>query len=260
MLYEAHYLRLRCSVFMCLSLLNQLSSHSRLQQDLRNQPWATLRFRKQFGPKRVPYNNKSQLVAEYRAEWIQWFLMGGLLGWPLGTRVGRWAQTYQGGVPVVPYNRWVEEWPNVDAQRTTRKFFRRYAFGTCFITGFALAKYMTDTGRLRNRDYTRPDFKPKAAMVKDTSSQYDTQALSQLQQAYSGYQDPGIVNSTTFANHPHLDPSNKRKSTHYRFFFPLDANYSTQTNPYSGSDPLARFDPVTGSFPTLTNDYADHKN
>jgi hypothetical protein len=26
---------------------------------------------------------------------------------------------------------------------------------------------MTDMGRCSNRDYTRPDFKPKAAMVKD---------------------------------------------------------------------------------------------
>ena len=44
---------------------------------------------------------------------------------------------------------------------------------TCFVSGFALAQYMTDTGALSNREYQRPDFKPKAAMVKDTSTMYD---------------------------------------------------------------------------------------
>ena len=225
------------------------------------QNWAALRFRKQFGPKRVPYNNKSQLVAEYRAEWLQYFLIGAALGWPLGTRVGRWAQTYQGGVPVVPMNRWIEEWPNVEAGRATRKMFRRYAFGTCFVTGCALAVAFTDTGKMRNRDYTRPDLKPKAAMVKDSSALYEPRALSQLQQSYViNDRGTGIVNSTTFANDPELEPSNRRKSTAYRFFFPLDANYSTYTSPYSGADPLQSLDPQTGSFPTLINDYDDHRN
>lgn len=106
-------------------------------------------------------------------EWAQWFLIGGALSWPLAMRFGNWAQTYQSGVGVVPYNRWVEEWPVVEATRTVRKFFRRYAYGTVFVSGFVFATYMTDPGKTKNKDYNRPDFKPKAAMVKDDVLQTD---------------------------------------------------------------------------------------
>lgn len=91
----------------------------RLQQDLMNQKWLTTKPKKQFGPKRVPYNNKSHLIAEYRIIWAQWFILGGVLAWPLATRVGKWAQTTPGGVAVTPMPRYCDEWPNINATRTT---------------------------------------------------------------------------------------------------------------------------------------------
>jgi hypothetical protein len=51
-----------------------------------------------------------------------------------------------------------------------------------------------------------------------------------------------------------------KKSTLYRFFRPLDANWETQPSPYRGADPLTSFNPADGSFPTMNNTYADHKN
>ena len=43
---------------------------------------------------------------------------------------------------------------------------------------------MTDVGPMSNREYTRPDFKPKAAMVKDESMNYDQKSLDQLNKLY----------------------------------------------------------------------------
>jgi hypothetical protein len=51
--------------------------------------------------------------------------------------------------------------------RTTHKFFRRYSLVTMCIGGFALARYMVDDRTLNDQFYTRPDFKPFPAMVKD---------------------------------------------------------------------------------------------
>ena len=45
-----------------------------------------------------------------------------------------------------------------------------------------MATYMSDNSKLRNSWYTRPDFKQKAAMVKDESMIYDEAALKQLYQ------------------------------------------------------------------------------
>ena len=93
--------------------------------------------------------------------------------------IGRRAQRYQGGTAMVPYQRWVHDFPNVAPYRTTLRFFRRYAFYTCFICGNALAFYMTDRTRFRNSWYTRPDLKAKAAMVKDDPN-FDDVAYQQL--------------------------------------------------------------------------------
>ena len=130
-------------------------------------------------PKRVPFKNYKELRDDYRREFIINFLAGAMLGWPLAVIIGRRATTYQGGVGVVPYQRWVHDWPNVCATRTNRKFFRRYSLLTMCVTGTMFARQFTDNTGLKNEWYTRPDLKPKAAMVNDPTD-YDPQALKQL--------------------------------------------------------------------------------
>ena len=117
------------------------------------QKWFSTKPKKQFGPKRVAYNNKNHLTMEYRFVWIQWFALGGALAWPLATRVGKWAQTTPGGVALTPNPRYCDEWPNIHATKTTKKLFRRWSLATCFVSGFCLAHYMTDTGALSNKEY-----------------------------------------------------------------------------------------------------------
>lgn len=118
-------------------------------------------------PKRVPWKNYKELRDDYRRRFFINFLYGAFLGWPLAMIIGRRSQRYQGGVSVAPYQRWIHDWPNVDPTRTNRKHFRRYALFTCMITGCLMAKYRTDDTNLKNQWYTRPDLKPKAAMVND---------------------------------------------------------------------------------------------
>jgi hypothetical protein len=72
-----------------------------------------------------------------------------------------------GGVPVYPSNKLIDEVHEYNPTKAVRKYFRRYAFVTVFCTGTILARYMTDDSRLQNKFYNRPDFKPKAAMVKE---------------------------------------------------------------------------------------------
>ena len=150
-----------------------------LQEDIKSDPWLTLRYKKfMANPKRVPFKNMLTLKQEYRREFYYNFAFGALLGWPLAVLVGKRAQTYQGGVAVVPYQRWVHDFPNVHPMRTTWRFFRRWSLATCALSGYTFARYMGNESTMANQWYTRPDLKQKAAMVKDDS--YDDAVYQQL--------------------------------------------------------------------------------
>ena len=112
------------------------------------------------------------------------------------------------------------------------------------VSGYCLAHYMTEHGRFQNRDYARPDFKPKAAMVKDQSMLYDDKVVEQMNSAYKGGEDK----------------MNKGKSPWYRLFRPRDANYETRKTPYTGQNPAFSFNPKDGTFPVINNTYEDHRN
>ena len=48
-----------------------------------------------------------------------------------------------------------------------------------FISGFTFARLYTDDSPMKNQYYTRPDLKPKAAMVKE-STEYDPVVYQQM--------------------------------------------------------------------------------
>lgn len=123
-------------------------------------------------PKRVPWKNYRQLRDDYRRQWLLNFMFGAAVSWPLAVLVGRRAMVSQGGVAAVPIQRWVHDWPNVNPTRTTWKYFRRYSALTCMVVGCCVANKFTDDSALKNQYYTRPDLKPKAAMVKQPTD-YD---------------------------------------------------------------------------------------
>ena len=85
-----------------------------LAADIQSDPWITLRFKKYMAnPKRVPWKNKVQLERQYKFTFYTHMLVGGVLAYPLAVAVGRRMRTYQGGVPVVPYQIYFHVFPNV---------------------------------------------------------------------------------------------------------------------------------------------------
>ena len=104
---------------------------------------------------------------------------------------------------------------------------------------------MADDSKIKNHLYDRPDLKPKAAMVNDTSMLYDDDVYKQMLQS----------------NYNTEKSSEYKKSSLYRLFRPLNADYDTKDNTYvdrgaSGTN----YVPSSGRFPLHTNTYADHEN
>jgi hypothetical protein len=58
--------------------------------------------------------------------------------------IGRRMTRYQGGTPIVPYNRITYDFPNVDPTHASRRAFRYYWVLSCAFGGFMFATYMTD--------------------------------------------------------------------------------------------------------------------
>lgn len=120
-------------------------------------------------------------------------MIGAAASYPFAILVGKRMMRFQGGVPVFPNQRWIEDWPNVRANRTTNRFFRRYTVLTCLVGGFVLGRVMADDSILNNEYYTRPDLKPFPAMVKDPIG-YDKDVYQQLlQKNYNNRKDDSLV-------------------------------------------------------------------
>lgn len=119
------------------------------------------------GPKRVPFKNIRECRDQYRQSFLLNFLVGAALSWPLAVVIGRRSQRYQGGVPVSHFYRHIEHYNDVSPIRAAQKNFRNAAGLTVVAGGFIFAYYFTDASIMRNKWYTRPDFAPKAAMIRD---------------------------------------------------------------------------------------------
>jgi len=118
------------------------------------------------GPKRHGFKNLAHLKRDYRNQYWFNFFMGAAVSWPLAILIGRRMTRSQGGVAVVPLQRFVHDHPNVHPMRTTQRYFKRWSFFTMFLCGTLAARYFTDDSMLNNDWYTRPDLKPKMAMVR----------------------------------------------------------------------------------------------
>ena len=89
-----------------------------LADDFRSDRWATMRFRKLTpGPKRIPWKNCKELDKQHRSALLYHFFIGAALSWPLGVAIGRRMRVYQGGVPIVPYQRFIHDFPKVEPGR-----------------------------------------------------------------------------------------------------------------------------------------------
>jgi hypothetical protein len=135
--------------------------------------------------------------------------------------------------------------PNVNPLATAMKRFRVGYYGTRFLGGYALYRLFRDRSALRDDYYTRPDFKPKAAMVPE--SNYDKRAEAQVRQLYSPwYFFFGI-------NYDH------KTSWFKRLFNPNDADFTPKIDLYRPRE-NAQYRHRDGAFPTHLHDYMDHKH
>tara|TARA_B110000285_G_C15044857_1_gene573742 strand:+ start:641 stop:1318 length:678 start_codon:yes stop_codon:yes gene_type:complete len=219
-----------------------------LAEDFRSDPWLTYRFRKYTAsPKRIPWKNMRQLKRQYQFTFCMNWLTGGLMFFPFALYFGRRMTRYQGGVPVVPYQRFVHDFPSVEPTRAARFAFRNWTFGACVVAGFIFAKYTCHDTQKHNKWFNRPDLKPYPAMANTDHMNVDGgKAKSDMMAAhYTKYK-------------AERNASDYKNSSVFRFFFPMDASYEikgSETARYHSDD---MYDPAKGYFPSLTNDFRDH--
>lgn len=115
---------------------------------------------------------------------------------------------------MVRLNRWVHDFPNPEPGRASRLLFRYYSVGSMLLMGFAVAYYITDNSqKSANQWYTRPDFKPFAAMVDEPVRNLTKETMLEGQYV------------------PQREKEGKR-SPIYRWFMGRDADYTIKENPY----------------------------
>mmetsp|Transcript_17467 Transcript_17467/g.12471 ORF Transcript_17467/g.12471 Transcript_17467/m.12471 type:complete len:211 (-) Transcript_17467:72-704(-) len=193
-------------------------------------------------PKRIPFRNAMELKRANQYEFAVKMAFGSVLAWPIGVFIGRWSKKNAGGVPVVPYSRYVPDWPNVNPTAKSSRNFRLFSLATCLLGGFLFAKATTNPERTTNVWYNRPDLKPFPAMVKQESDVTEDSAKKQLYYSYRLKKRA----------------EERKKSTLYRFLFPLDADFEVRENPYAKNHHHDVFSPANGFYSTYTNSFRDH--
>ncbi len=139
------------------------------------------------GPKRWGWKNQREIKRQYQYTFAVNWGIGALMTWPLAVWVARRMQRYQGGVPQVPYNRFVHDFINVEPSALARKTFRTYFGLIVFAGGFTFAMMTTHTNQKNDAWYTRPDLKPFPAMV--PKEEMDITERTMLETHYQSYRN-----------------------------------------------------------------------
>jgi hypothetical protein len=212
-----------------------------LQEDFKSDPWLTHRFRKYTAnPKRIPWKNQRQIKRQYNFTFaVNWFA-GSILAWPLAAAIGRRFKATRGGVPIVPLNRWVHDFPRPEPGRIARLTFRFYSITAAAALGYLFARTFTDSAiRCSNEWYNRPDLKPFPAMVKQHEG--DLTHRTMLEAQYNNKQQ-----------------SSFKSSALYRFFMGRDADFTIRENPYAKLHPEDVWNSQRGHYTTYTNNFGQH--
>ena len=151
--------------------------------------------------------------------------------------------TYQGGVPAIPYQRWVHDFFNLDPTKHTRSVFRFYWFATMIAGGIAFTYLTVDQRQVRNLWYNRPDLKPFPAMV--AKDDLDITEQTALEAHFQSYRNKKAA-------------EDRKQSSWYRLFFPKKADYNVKYNPYNHHSKDDIYNPATGFYSSIHNHYRDH--
>lgn len=220
---------------------------NRLNNEFLSDPWITPRFRKYMaGPKRWAWKNKRDTKRQLQFTFLTNAIIGGFLTAPIAVWVGRRAQRYQGGVPIVPQQRWVHDFPNVDPGYQTRKTFRWWFFGACILGGIGFAYLTTDQRQRMDPWYQRPEFRPYPAMV--PKEELDVTQRTALEAHYQSYRNKAYA-------------EDKKSRTWYRLLFPNDADWNVHhANPYAHTHRENVYNPANGYYATVGKTYRHHVN
>jgi len=197
------------------------------------------------GPKRWPWKNQKNIKNQYQFTFVHNMILGAVLTSPFAVFVGRRAQRYQGGVPIVPVQRFIHDFPNVDPGYHTRKTFRWWFIGTCLFGGFAFAMLTTNENQKRDPWYQRPDLRPFPAMVPKESM--DITERTMYETHYQSFRNEQWKND-------------RKHRTWYRLFFPNDADYTVTRNPYSLTHRENVYNPANNYYARPGKHYRDHLN
>jgi hypothetical protein len=217
-----------------------------LENEFLNDKWFTYKFHKLTpSPKRWAHKNSREIKNQYQFTFCTNFVIGALLTWPLAVLVGRrWKRT-QGGVPAVPFQRFIHDFPIVEPTYMARRSFDWGFRLTCISGGLMFAFMTTDKRQMSNPWYNRPDLKPYPAMV----PQKDLD-ITQKTALFAHYQSN---RNTSYS-------SDVKRRTWYRVLFPNDADYSVKENPYSQYHKDDIYNPANGYYSSPTNHFRDHVN
>ena len=167
--------------------------------------------------------------------------VGSLLAWPIAAEVGRRFKASRAGVPIVPLNRWVHDFPRPEPGRVARLTFRFYSVTACLMLGYIFARQVTDyTVRTQNQWYNRPDLKPFPAMVKQPGDDELTHRTMEQAQYFSKAGD------------------DFKSSSLFRFFMARDADFEIKQNPYANRHPEDVWNSATGQYATYHNNFGRH--
>jgi len=101
----------------------------------------TYRFRKfTANPKRIPWKNTRNLKRQYTFTFCVNWVVASFAVWPVAAAIGRRWKVTRGGVPVVPLNRHVHDFPNIDPGRVARLNFRFYSVIPAIALGYVIAR------------------------------------------------------------------------------------------------------------------------
>ena len=218
-----------------------------LKADFKSDPWFTHRFRKfMAGPKRIPWRNHRELKRQFQYTFLAHWIVGGVVFWPIACVFGNRMKRYQGGVPVVPYQRFVHDFPNLEPTRLSRATFRNWSVASCVLAGFIFARMTVDPQQKLNVWYNRPDLKPYAAMVKDNEGvPEDVTHKTMLENAYISKRAASQKGAS-------------KSSAWYRYLFAADADWTIKGNPYAHHHKHDVYSSGNGYYSTYTNDFRDH--
>lgn len=168
------------------------------------------------------FNNLTEMRREQKRKNYVNFLIGAVLGYPLGILVARRMTHYPGGVPVVIHPIWLPENHQRHPMHKASRNFYFALIGVCFTTGMIYRSYKQYHSKIMiDENWNRPDLKSTLPFQQDKATEDGIR--KDLYEAHH--------TNTSYWN-PVMRAQNKTSAL-YRFLFPKTSNWEVRHDPLS---------------------------